>query len=211
MVRFDNVFEHWAQIYKPLSHNPDKTQKQKTFYRIDSLNAENEFVRNMNTAKSPAMAFSTLVDAKVTPGDKAVSYLHTVYFMAKQTSSGMKTTPKSDDDTACECKVDLNEVCQDFCAFLAELRAAANRRDKELVILQKDIDFRLIDKFAMDYVPKASFPITSDVINAYRGIDLSSVNWGSLPQFKNGWWVFAFQFEVIEPRSLCLDPRKYYD
>lgn len=192
MVRFDKLLERWAELYKPLSHNPDKSQKQKAFYRIDSLSAENEFVRNINTAKSPAMAFSTLVDAKVAPGEKAVSYIYTAYFMLKQVAVGMKTTPKTDDDAACECKADLDEICQDFCSFLAELRAAANRNQKEYV-----------------FPGGAAIPITNDVTQAYRGIDVSTFNWGSLPQFKNGWWVFAFQFEVKEPRNLCLDPNKY--
>lgn len=209
MVRFDKLLESWAEIYKPLSHNPDKSKKQKSFYRIDSLNAENEFVRNINTAKSPAMAFSTLVDAKVMPGEKAVSYINTVYFMLKQTSSGMKTTPKTDDDAACECKADLDEMCQDLCAFLAELRAAASAGKKMLTF--SDGNF---DKFD-EADPKGSamktiaFPITSENSNAYRGIDISSINWGSLPQFKNGWWIFAFQFEVKEPRWLCINPEKY--
>lgn len=209
MIRFDKLLERWAELYKPLSHNPDKSQKQQAFYRVDALSSENEFVRSINSAKSPAMAFSTLVDAKVAPGDKAVSYLNTVYFMVKQTSSGMKTTPKTDDDAACECKADLDEMCQDLCAFLAELRRAANAGLKMLVFSEPDASNISFDSPMQDEVKSIAFPITSENINAYRGIDISSVNWGSLPQFKNGWWVFAFQFEVKEPRNLCLVSSKY--
>lgn len=187
MIRWDNIFESWAMMYKPLSHKPGKTSKEKAFYRVDSLNAENEFVRNINTAKSPAMAYSTLVDANAFK-EKQISYVHTVYFLIKQKTAGLKTTYKNDDDAACECKVDLNDMCVDFCAFLAGLRnAACNMRTSEFM----------------------GISITSDVASAFRGVDISSVEWGSLPIFKNGWWVFAFQFEVLEPRLLCVNPEKY--
>lgn len=204
MIRFDKVFEQWAQIYKPLSHNPDKSQKQKAFYRIWALEKENEFVRNINTAKSPAMAYSTVVDAKMMPDGKAVSYIHRVYFMVKQTSSGLKTTQKTDDDMACECKAELDGMCQDFVSFLSGLRTAAYRGEKVYKISTTGASTT-----TQGENDPYSFPITSDVVNAYRAIDISSIEWGSNDLFKNGWWVFSLMFEEKEPRYLCINPSRY--
>lgn len=209
MARWDNILETWASAYRPLSHVSGGAAKEKAFYRVDSLNAENEFVRNVNTAKSPAMAYSTLVDAQVEPGEKIISYAHTIYFMTKQKSVGLKSTFKNDDDAACECKEDLNEICIDFCAFLAALRLAANSGQKELILCdQEDIE-SMSDKLEDNGKSRVVIPITSDVVNTFRGIEMQSIAWGSLPVFKNGWWVFAFQFEVKEPRQLCLNKEKY--
>lgn len=215
MVRFDKILEKWAEVYKPISHNPDKRAKNTAFYRINTLGDENEFVRNVNTAKSPAMAYSTLVDAKAMPNFKVVSYVNTVYFMIKQKSAGLKSTYKSDDEAACELKAELDGMCQDFFVFLHGLKNAADRGDKQFFIgksynspeeVKRAIENPMLD----DYRPKIAFPITSDIVNSLRGIDLSSVEWGSLPDlFKNGWWIFAFQFEVKEPRNLCLNDEKY--
>lgn len=195
MERIDKIFEQWARIYKPLSHSADPTQKHKTFYRVDTLNAENEFVRNVNTAASPCMAHSTLVDAKLlSNNDKIISYLHTEYFLIKQRTVGNRTTFKSDDEAATECKVDLAEICEDFMAFLQALNSAANKGLPSLTIGTTE---------------DGVFLITGNIRNTLRGIDLTTCQWGSLPQFKSGWWIFAFQFEVKQPRPLCISTVKY--
>lgn len=208
MVRLDNLFEKWAAAYQPIGHVIGGDAKKKAFYRVSALTVENEFVRNINTAKSPCMAYSTLVDAEALPNnDKVVTYKQTLYFMLKQTSAGMKTTPKQDDDAACECKVDLDEICMDFFAFLGDIRSVANAGAPTYVLglgstanMHQDIT----------YVPEDNYiTISDDIRNTLRGIDLTSVVWGSLPQFKNGWWVFAFQFLVKEPRKLCVNTAKY--
>lgn len=208
MVRLDRLFETWASAYLPIGHVPGGDAKKKAFYRVNALTMENEFVRNINTAKSPAMAYCTLVDAEtLRDNDKVVSYKHTIYFMLKQTSAGMKTTPKTDDEATCECKADLDEICQDFLAFLADIRAVASRGEKTYII-GLGSQCNLHEDIAM--IPDENYiHISDDVRNTLRGIDLTTVVWGSLPQFKNGWWVFAFQFEVKEPRRLCVDVNKY--
>lgn len=207
MIRLDRIFEKWATAYKPIGHVMGDPKK-KAFYRVSALNMENEFVRNINTAKSPAMVYSTLVDCEASSrNDKVISYKQTLYFMLKQTSAGMKTTPKTDDDAACECKADLDEICQEFLAFLGDIRQVASSGASEYVLgvgntsnVHQDIT----------YVPEENYIyITDDVRSTLRGIDLTTVAWGSLPQFKNGWWIFGFQFLVNEPRQLCVNTAKY--
>ena len=64
MFRFDNILEEWAKRYKPLSHDP-QSAKTRTFYRLKTINMENAVMRNQNTAKSPCMAYSIVVDAEM--------------------------------------------------------------------------------------------------------------------------------------------------
>lgn len=207
MVRFDKIFEQWAKIYRPLSHSDKREIKHRSFYRIDTLNTENEFVRNVATAVSPCMAYSTLIDAQASPkNSKQVSYLHTIYFLIKQKSVGGKTTFKTSDEEACECKVDLNDMCEDFFVFLSALSAAANRNATELVIGNNATEGET--ERAREADPHI-FVITADIKDALRGIDLTTVRWGSLPQFKNGWWIVSFQFEMLQPRQLCIIPERY--
>lgn len=208
MVRLDNLFEKWAAAYKPIGHVIGGDAKKKAFYRANALSSESEFVRNINTAKSPCLIYCTMVDAEASPrNDKIVVYQQTLFFMLKQTSAGMKTTPKSDDDAACECKADLDDICQDFLAFLADIRSLANSGAPTYILglgstgnMHQDIT----------YVPEENYiTISDDIRSTLRGIDLSSVAWGNLPQFKNGWWIFPFQFKISEPRRLCVNTEKY--
>lgn len=209
MMRIDKILEQWATIYKPLSHSSDKNDKHKTFYRIDAITAENEFVRNINTAVSPCMAFSTLIDAQATNKDiKAVSYLYTIYFMSKQQSGGVGRNFKSDDDSAFDCKVDLDEMAQDLFAFLSELRKAACNNQAVFAIKTPSAS-DIADSINDETDKNPIFAITSDIRQGLRGMDLSSVRWGTLPMLKNGWWVLSFQFEVMEPRQLCIVESRY--
>lgn len=208
MVRLDNLFEKWAAAYQPIGHVIGGDNKQKAFYRASTLNLESELVRNINTAKSPCMVFNTLVDAEALPNnDKVITYKHTIFFMLKQPSAGMKSTYKTDDEAACECKADLDDICQDFLAFLADIRSLANSGNPTYILglgsssnMHQDITF----------VPEENYiTISDDIRSTLRGIDLSSVAWASLPLFKNGWQVFGFQFIIKEPRRLCVNTAKY--
>lgn len=208
MMRIDKILEQWATVYKPLSHSSDKGDKHKSFYRIDAITAENEFVRNINTAVSPCMAFSTLIDAQATKENKAVSYLYTIYFMSKQTPGGVGRNFKSDDDSAFDCKVDLDEMAQDLFAFLSQLKKAADNGQQVFYIKSptaSDVADAVLDKTE----GSIAFNITKDIRQGLRGMDMSSVRWGTLPMLKNGWWVLSFQFEVMEPRQLCIVESKY--
>lgn len=119
MYRFDNLLEDWAVSYKPLSHNKARGSKDRCFYRVDTINAESDFVRNYATAKSPAMAYATNLDAKIGKNANAIEYTHTIYFLVKQSGSGLSKKALDDKD-ATECKYASDELVQDLLAFLME-------------------------------------------------------------------------------------------
>ena len=121
-MRFDQLLELFAQQYIPLSHNNEKPKPHKTFYRIDAISTENEFVRNINTAASPALAVSCLVDAHTVSGGKSVEYMRTCYFLCKQVGSLTKNH-KQDDEMAAEIKlVSLDNMVIDLLAWLRDYK-----------------------------------------------------------------------------------------
>ena len=50
-MTISDILEHWATIYKPLSHNPasDRLEDQR-FFRIRYIDLENIFTRNANVS-----------------------------------------------------------------------------------------------------------------------------------------------------------------
>lgn len=122
MFRLDNLIEEWATKYKPLSHSmaAEATAKDKSFWRIDTLNESNEFVARSTVAKSPCVAVSTLVDAQVCRTNRSmVEYDHTIYVLIKQTSAST-TKSRTDELQAAQLKADADDIIQDLLAWLGE-------------------------------------------------------------------------------------------
>lgn len=182
--RFDNILEYWAQIYRPISHNPGKGSKAKAFYRIDTINTQNEFVRNVNTAASPAVAYSSLVDAELHGSLKTIYYRHTLYFLAKQPQVSLAKSAKQDDDNAAALKVEMDEWVNDLLTWLSSVR-----RSGQCPVTQKR--FGEVDLMAL------------------RGLDLDNASWATIPMMYNGWWVLGLQLNQVSPRSLCVVNERY--
>jgi hypothetical protein len=183
MYRLDNVIESWAQVYRPLSHTPERGGKHKTFYRIDTINMQNEFVRNHNTAASPAMAFSTLVDAEVS-NSKGISYQHTIYFMAKQTAPSLAKTAKQDDALSAEIKFEQDEMVQDLLVWLNAVKRTGA-------------------------CPVTGRVLAEDEKLAVRYLDLDAAEWSTIPVIYSGWQLCGLSLKSIVPRVGCLNMEKY--
>ena len=192
MQRIDNILEKWATMYKPLSHDPQLGSKKQAFFRIDSLNKENAFVRNYNIAHSPSMAYSSVIEAELTSlNDKVIDYRHVVYFMLKQKSESLSKTAVSDDNEAAEIKFELDTMVQDLVAFLVTLKQAILAGADKLML------------------GKRPFVISSDVRLAMQGFVESSAEWATIPMKFNGWWYIGVQFSRRESRKLCVISEKY--
>lgn len=184
LSRFDNILEHWAEIYRPISHNPAKGSKQKAFYRIDTINTQNEFVRNVNTAASPALAYSSLIDAELRGSQKGVHYRHTMYFLAKQPQVSLAKSAKQDDDNASALKFEMDEWVNDLITWLSVVR-----------------------RTGLCPITQQRF---SDVdIQALRGLDIDNASWATVPMMYNGWWVLGLEIDQYAPRSLCVVEERY--
>ena len=198
MFRFDQLLEEWATRYKPLSHDPAADAKQKAFYRIDTINNNNEFVQSYNIAHSPCMAYSTLIDASLARGNgKIISYRHSIYFMVKQEppKRNAKTTI-NDALEATEAKFDADELVQDLLAFLFALKdelknPQAGANGKSSIVRQ---------------IAKCLSP---EERKAFAGLNLETAEWGTMPVRYNGWWICGLEIEQLAPRSLCIVEERY--
>jgi len=183
MFRFDNLLEKWAQMYKPLSHDPIKANKHRTFFRIAAIDTQSEFVRNYNDTPSPCMAYSTHIDAVLTRTNrKTASYRHVIYFLVKQKTSSLSNNSITDDMEATECRYETDDLVQDLLAWLYELKKDASAN---------------------------ALCLSAEDREALRGLDLDGAEWATIPVKYNGWWICGLEISQITPRRLCVNPEKY--
>ena len=89
-MTISNILEHWASIYKPLSHNPESGRlEDQSFFRVRFIDLENIFSRNANIVHSPCMLYSVLTTGELIDAKKA-SVSHQIWFLAK-----VKDTPQT--------------------------------------------------------------------------------------------------------------------
>lgn len=183
--RFDDILEQWAMCYKPISHNPERNSKEKAFYRIKTINMENELMRNQNMAKSPAMAYSVIVDGEA-KGKGTISYEHTIYFFSRAVSHSLAKTAKQDENIGIDQQQLMDEMVQDLLAYLWELKSTG--RD-----------------------PITGQVYDASTVKSLRGLDLEKANWATIPNVvKFGeWHIMGLQIEQIVPRQLCINKAKY--
>ena len=196
MFRFDNILEQWASQYKPLSHQPRVHEGRRTFYRIDTINGNNEFVQNYNMAPSPCMAYSALIDASLNrANNKTISYRHSIYFMVKQCPPANNNKSVLNDEI--EAKYDADELVQDLLAFLFALKSAAVAMNAG-----STVPSTLAGQMA------ATLP--ADERKAVVGLQLDAAEWGTLPMRYNGWWICGLEIEQVVPRNLCVVTERYH-
>ena len=184
-MRLDEILEHWAEIYTPISHDPIPGSDHKAYYRIKTINMENELMRNHNRASSPCLCYSVIVDAEAR-STKQVSYQHTLYFMSRAKARALTKEAKNNEDLGIDQQLFMDEMARDLLSYLQYLKA--NGKDP---ITEEKYD-----------------PHT---INTLRGLNLDSVHWASLPLVvKYGeWHVLGMQIEQLIPLSPCFNPQKY--
>lgn len=86
-MTISNILEHWATIYKPLSHNPesDKLEEQR-FFRIRYIDLENIFQRNANVMHDLIMLYSVASTGHLKAARQA-EVSHQIWFLAKMKDS----------------------------------------------------------------------------------------------------------------------------
>lgn len=130
IFRIDNYLEKWAQIYKPISHDPTRGSRDKRFYRIDSIFKLESFAANISLAKSPSMLVVTQMDGELDgQSSKFIRYTHRVFFMVKQVSaSGLSGV--IDEVGAADAKAEGQLLGQDLLAWL--MHDYKENKNKEL-------------------------------------------------------------------------------
>lgn len=174
--RFDNILEEWAQLYKPLSHDPQRNSRNCAFYRIKAINQENTLFRNMNTAKSPCMAYSIIVDAEMQKGK--INYQHVVYFFSRAVASTRVRTAKDDEVVGMDQQLLMDKMCRDLLTYLKQIKQTGKN-------------------------PVTGEVYDRPTFNAFRGLQLDSAQWSSNPGVvKLGEW---HVMGLIIPQNAALD------
>lgn len=159
--------EHWATIYKPLSHNPtSKKLEEQSFFRIRYIDLENIFSRNANIVHSPCMLYSVLSTGEFQSAGKMM-VSHQVWFLTKVKDSP-QTLGRYDGAKIEQASVDLMEYCKDLVSWMVEVKR----------------------KGACP-VTGRSFADDPVIMSELQSIDISSISCGLMGELYSGQWLVA--------------------
>lgn len=182
--RLDNIIEEWAALYKPIAHDKAKGSKDKRFFRIKTISADNEFGRNANMVKSPCVLFSVLVDAQTKGRENSVDYRYEIYFASKAVARSLAKNAKQDGDAGTDQQLAMDDMVQDLLAYLWRLR-----RD--------------------GINPVTNAPVDAITWQGLKGLQLDKAEWASLPVKFNEWHIMGLSITGLSPRLLCVRPSLY--
>ena len=166
-MTISNVLEHWATIYKPLSHNPtSKKLEEQSFFRIRYIDLENIFSRNANIVHSPCMLYSVLSTGEFQSAGKMM-VSHQVWFLTKVKDSP-QTLGRYDGAKTEQASVDLMEYCKDLVSWMVEVKR----------------------KGACP-VTGRSFADDPVIMSELQSIDISSISCGLIGELYSGQWLVA--------------------
>ena len=186
-MTISNILEHWATIYKPLSHKKEGKLEEQSFFRIRYIDLENIFSRNANIIHSPCMLYSVL-----TTGDfvdkRMMRVSHQVWFLMK-----VKDTPQTlgryDGNKIEMAAEDLMECCKDMVSWMQEVKDHG--------------ECPITHRFFADE------PL---VMKEMESIDISSFSCGLIGELYSGQWLVAgVNWDSLQPlyRFGCNSNGKY--
>ena len=166
-MTISNVLEHWATIYKPLSHDPtSKKLEEQSFFRIRYIDLENIFSRNANIVHSPCMLYSVLSTGEFQSAGKMM-VSHQVWFLAKVKDSP-QTLGRYDGAKIEQTSVDLMEYCKDLVSWMVEVK-----------------------RKGVCPVTGRSFADDPVIMSELQSIDISSISCGLIGELYSGQWLVA--------------------
>lgn len=166
-MTISNVLEHWATIYKPLSHNPtSKKLEEQSFFRIRYIDLENIFSRNANIVHSPCMLYSVLSTGEFQSAGKMM-VSHQVWFLTKVKDSP-QTLGRYDGANIEQASVDLMEYCKDLVSWMVEVK-----------------------RKGVCPVTGRSFADDPVIMSELQSIDISSISCGLIGELYSGQWLVA--------------------
>lgn len=166
-MTISNILEHWASIYKPLSHNPESERlEDQRFFRIRYIDLENTFSRNANVLHSPCMLQSVVTTGELVDARKA-EVAHQVWFLSKLKDSS-QTLGRFNGTQLERATDDLMQHCLQLISWLMEVK-----RTGVCPVTGR--------KFAED----------AQLIAEVRSIDPASFSFGVIPKIYTGQWLVA--------------------
>ena len=120
-MTISDVLEHWATIYKPLSHRPDTGRlEDQSFFRIRYIDLENIFQRNANIIHSPCMLQSVINTGEFQSAGK-MTVSHQIWFLAKVKDTA-QTLGRFNGESLERASEDLMDYCKDLVSWLVEVK-----------------------------------------------------------------------------------------
>ena len=166
-MTISNVLEHWATIYKPLSHRPDTGRlEDQSFFRIRYIDLENIFQRNANIIHSPCMLYSVVTTGEMASA-KRTRVSHQVWILAKLKDTA-QTLGRFDGVKLERLSIEITEYCEDLISWLLEVK-----RTGKCPVTDRT--------FAEDSQLKAEL----------TAVDTDSINYGLVADIYNGQWLVA--------------------
>lgn len=166
-MTISNILEHWATIYKPLSHKPEATRiEEQSFFRIRYIDLENTFSRNANLIHSPCMLHSITSTGELKNARQAEVNCQ-VWFLAKVADT-VQSLGRFDGIKLENTANALREYCEDLIAWMIEVR-----------------------KTGVCPVTKRDFHAEPRLLQELQSIDIESVNYGVLPDIYGAQWLVA--------------------
>lgn len=174
-MTISDILEHWATIYKPLSHKPesDKLEDQR-FFRIRYIDLENIFTRNSNVLHSPLMLQSVTTTGNLR-SEKKAEVSHQVWLLAKVKDTA-QTLGRFDGLKIEAVANELCEHCEQLCSYLLEIR-----------------------RIGKCPITGQSFASDPQLLQELRAIDVESMEWGVVPDLYQGWLVAGLNWKALKP------------
>lgn len=175
-MTISDVLEHWATIYKPLSHNAESQKlEEQSFFRIRYIDLENIFQRNANIVHSPCMLLSVTSTGSLKSVRQA-KVSHQVWMLAKVKDTA-QTLGRFDGKRLEQVANELVENCEDLVAWIAEVK-----------------------RTGICPVTGRSFKDDAQVAAELAGIDADSISYGVVPDIYSGQWLVAgVNWDAIKP------------
>lgn len=175
-MTISNILEHWATIYKPLSHNPESDRlEDQSFFRIRYIDLENTFSRNSNIIHSPCMLQSVASTGEMA-GSGKMRVSHQVWLLTKLKDT-TQTLGRYDGDKLKASADDLTEHCEQLISWLLEVK-----------------------RTGICPITKRSFADDPQVLTELSSIDPESFSFGIIPDIFAGQWLIAgLDWKALRP------------
>ncbi len=175
-MTISDVLEHWATIYKPLSHRPDTGRlEDQSFFRIRYIDLENIFQRNANIIHSPCMLQSVINTGEFQSSGKMV-VSHQIWFLTKVKDTA-QTLGRFNGENLERASEELMDYCKDLVSWLVEVK-----RTGKCPVTNRS--------FADDPVMQAEL----------QSIDVSTISCGLIGDLYAGQWLVAgVDWKSVQP------------
>lgn len=139
MFRFDRFVEHWASIYKPMLHTPDRYGRNKRFFLTDTYMGMVDFMTQIRPDQSPCVVMESSQEGTMT--DRFDYPRYSLYFM-------VRAEDMSDGSAAMDAKIEAKQHMQKFLIYLRRKKEEAemNRRKSGLenIKIEQYLDYQTV-------------------------------------------------------------------